>query len=149
MQKFNRYESVGFLLQRAAKSLSAHAASVLHAKGFGLKIEHFIILTRLWEENNLTQHQLGERTCQDKTNTTRAIDLLEEKGFVKRVQGENDRRNKYIQLTSKGKHLEQKFVPIIMEDVLGIACKGITKEEIDLLKKLLTQIHENIQHTEQ
>lgn len=144
MQKFNRHDSVGFLLQRAAKELSQHAAHVLHSKGFDLKIEHMSILARLWEEDNLTQQELGERICQDKTNITRAIDLLEENGYVKRLPGENDRRNKYIQLTAKGKKMEQKFVPIVANEILGKACKRMKKEEIDLLKKMLNTIYDNL-----
>ncbi len=144
MQKFNRYNSVGFLLQRAAKELSLHAAHVLQSKGFDLKIEHISILARLWEEDNLTQQELGERICQDKTNITRAIDLLEEKGYVKRLPSENDRRNKHIQLTAKGKKMEQKFIPIVASEILGKACKGMKKEEIDFLKKMLNTIYDNL-----
>lgn len=144
MQKFNRYDSVGFLLQRAAKELAHHAANVLHQKGFDLKIEHISILARLWEEDNLTQHQLGERICQDKTNITRAIDLLEEKGYVKRVQGESDRRNKYVCLTAKGKKMEQKFIPIVFNEILGKALTGFKQEEIVQLKKMLNKIYENL-----
>lgn len=144
MQKFNRHDSVGFLLQRAAKELSQHATRVLHSKGFDLKIEHMSILARLWEEDNLTQQELGERICQDKTNITRTIDLLEENGYVKRLPGENDRRNKYIQLTAKGKKMEKKFVPIVANEILGKACKGMKKGEIDLLKKMLNTIYDNL-----
>lgn len=146
MQKLNRHDSVGFLLQRAAKELSRHAAHVLQSKGFDLKIEHMVILARLWEEDNLTQQQLSERICQNKTNITRAIDLLEEKGYVKRLPGVNDRRNKYIQLTLKGKKMEQKFVPIVAKEILGIALNGMKKEEIELFKKMLTTIYNNLQN---
>lgn len=149
MKKFNRYDSVGFLLQRAAKELSQHAANVLQSQGVDLKIEHMSILARLWEEDNLTQQELGERICQDKTNITRAIDLLEKNGYVKRLPGDNDRRNKYIQLTAKGKKMEQIFVPIVSKDILGKACKGMKKEEIDFLKKMLNMIYDNLKKIEE
>jgi DNA-binding MarR family transcriptional regulator len=146
MSKFNRYDSVGFLIQRAAKELSHHASQVLQTKGWDLKIEHISILARLWEEDNLTQHELGERICQDKTNITRAIDLLEENGYVKRVPCAKDRRNKYVKLTIKGKKMEQKFVPIVSNEILGKACKGFKKEEIDLLKKMLNKMYDNLKN---
>lgn len=149
MKKFNRFDSVGFLLQRAAKELAQHAANVFHSKGFDLKIEHISILVRLWEEDNLTQQELGERICQDKTNITRAIDLLEENGYVKRLPGETDRRNKYVQLTAKGKKMEQKIVPVVANEILGKACKGMKKEEIDMLKKMLNTIYDNLKKTDE
>lgn len=145
MHKFNRNDSVGFLLQRAAKELAQHASHVLQSKGFDLKIEHLRILARLWEEDKLTQQELGERICQDKTNITRAIDFLEEKGYVKRIAGLNDRRNKYIQLTLKGKKMEQKFVPIVANEILGVALKGLSKDEIELFKKMLNTVYNNLQ----
>ncbi|MFN4235065.1 MAG: MarR family winged helix-turn-helix transcriptional regulator [Bacteroidia bacterium] len=145
MHKFNRNDSVGFLLQRAAKELAQHASHVLQSKGFDLNIEHLRILARLWEEDKLTQQELGERMCQDKTNITRAIDFLEEKGYVKRLAGLNDRRNKYIQLTLKGKKMEQKFVPIVANEILGVALKGFSKDEIELFKKMLNTVYNNLQ----
>ncbi len=144
MQKINRFDTVGFFLQRAAKELSLHAAQVLNTKGFNLKIEHISILAILWEENNLTQQELGERISLDKTNITRAVDLLEESGFVKRVPGKDDRRNKYIQLTAKGKKMEQKIIPIVANEILGKACKGMKKEELAMLKKMLNTIYNNL-----
>jgi hypothetical protein len=42
--------------------------------------------------------------------------------------------------------MEQKFVPIVSNEILGKACKGFKKEEIDLLKKMLNKMYDNLKN---
>jgi DNA-binding MarR family transcriptional regulator len=77
----------------------------------------------------------------DKTKSAilRTLDILEEKGFVKRLSVKGDRRKNVIELTGSGKavidEMHQKFLG---QDVL--LKEGITEEELATCMSVLSKI---------
>jgi hypothetical protein len=43
--------------------------------------------------------------------------------------------------------MEQKFVPIVTNEIFAVACNGMNKEEIALFKKLLNKVYDNLNKT--
>lgn len=54
-----------------------------------------------------TLSELSLRTRRSKPSVTIAVDKLEEKGYVRRVQADDDRRSFHIRLTEKGKRFSE------------------------------------------
>ncbi len=103
--------------------------------GFG----QYQFLLRLYLEDGVGHDELTEQICVDKATTTRAIKKLEEKGYVKLVPNEKDKRKYHIYLTEKA--LEQK------EEILEISrrwerqlIEGLEQEELNQLFYLLRKM---------
>ena len=71
----------------------------------GLTLSQFAILMTLLEQEGLTQAEIGQRAMLPGYATTRHIDKLESRGFVKRWEHETSRRSNRILLTEAGKAL--------------------------------------------
>jgi DNA-binding MarR family transcriptional regulator len=97
----------------------------------------------LWEKDGLNQNEIAKKLNKDKTNITRMAVNLEQKGFIRRVSCGQDWRALKVYLTSEGKELGNKVVPIT-EQFNDLVCTGISNEEIILLKKILSKMCANL-----
>lgn len=64
------------------------------------------------------------------------LDRLEREGLVERRQSLEDRRQKYLLLTHKGRSLNQKMSPMV-EKFKNSVTEGLTKAELETYKKVL------------
>ena len=87
----------------------------------------------------LIQQDIAEIMEKTKSAILRSLDILEEKGFVKRLSVPGDRRKNVIELTSAGKavidKMHQKFLG---QDVL--LKEGITDDELQTCMCVLSKI---------
>ncbi|GAE28474.1 transcriptional regulator [Halalkalibacter wakoensis JCM 9140] len=98
----------------------------------------------LWEEDGLSQHQLVNKLDKDKTNIARMSSSLEKKGFITRSNCSNDRRSVKLFLTPCGKKLGEEIIPIA-EAFNEVVCKGLSKEDLQHMEKLLDKMNKNVQ----
>ncbi len=70
---------------------------------YGLVAPQYGIMTILSHSESLNQLGLGEHMGIDKATMVKMIDVLEDKRLVKRSEDKNDRRNKIIVITPKGR----------------------------------------------
>lgn len=94
-----------------------------------LTFEMLQVLINLWEKQGFNQQELANILLKDKASLTPLIDNLSKRGLVQRTEDVNDRRNKLINLTQKGKDFEQQIKPWI-EELFSIAGKGLTVQEL-------------------
>ena len=74
-------------------------------KGFDITPEQYLILSLLYEHGELYQRQISELTYKDRPNVSRLINILEQKGLVKRINDSNGRQINKIVVTEKGRVL--------------------------------------------
>ncbi|AIF50767.1 MarR family winged helix-turn-helix transcriptional regulator [Pelosinus sp. UFO1] len=110
---------------------------------YDITAEQWAVLSRLWEEQGITQKDLAERTGKDQPNTGRILDKLEKKGLVNRIPDTQDRRIVLVYLTDTGCELKEKLIPIAT-DVLIRAQRGIDDKDITYLKQILEKLSRNI-----
>ncbi|MCC5464642.1 MarR family winged helix-turn-helix transcriptional regulator [Pelosinus baikalensis] len=110
---------------------------------YNITAEQWAVLSRLWEEQGVTQKDLAERTGKDQPNTGRILDKLERKGLVNRIPDTQDRRIVLVFLTDTGCELKEKLIPIVT-DVLIRAQRGIDDKDITYLKQILEKLSRNI-----
>ncbi len=94
-----------------------------------LTFEMLQVLINLWAKQGFNQQELANVLLKDKASLTPLIDNLSKRGLVQRTEDANDRRNKLITLTQKGKEFEQQVQPWI-EELFSIAGKGLTVQEL-------------------
>lgn len=133
--------SIGYLLRIAFRAFSRalEKRTTLH----GVSSGQWRFLRQLWREDGLTQRELSRRVGMSEPTTVVSINSLVKAGFVRRAPSVEDRRRMHIHLTQKARDLEPVLLPLVAE-VNAIATQGLTPAEVDILRKALHKISENL-----
>ena len=134
---------LGFIANRLVKAFLKLLDYKL--ENFNLTGAQFCVLTKLFEEEGLTQTQLAQRLYIESPTLVRTLDRLEEAGLIERRRVPSDRRAFHIFLTSKGRELQEVLLQKGSE-VHNIAVKGLSEAEIAQLKDLLFQLWQNLEN---
>ncbi|MBK5241955.1 MarR family winged helix-turn-helix transcriptional regulator [Clostridium sp.] len=110
---------------------------------FGVTRVQWIAMYYLLKYGDQSQKELGEKMDIKESSVARLLDRMAEEGLIIRTQTKEDRRVKYIKLTSKGKEKIEELLPEgqKMSDFFSI---GITNEEIEVFKRVLQKFMINI-----
>lgn len=124
-------------LWKAKASFEAHALTSIST--LGLSLTDFAVLEILLHKGSLPINTIGKKILLTSGSITTAVDRLEAKGLVKRVDDPNDRRVRFVSLTREGtKQIKAAFSE--HRQHLNIAATPLSTEEqrtlIELLKKL-------------
>ncbi|TQD24371.1 MarR family winged helix-turn-helix transcriptional regulator [Methanolobus vulcani] len=111
-------------------------------KEFDLSAGQFFVLMVLSRHQGITQDTLSCALLIDKGSIARAVRVLENKGFVKRVTDETNRRAVRVYLTKKGEQLIPK-VSKFEEEMEEASLSGLTEDEKKQTKILLKKIAQN------
>ena len=104
-----------------------------------LTYTQYIALLVLWEKDQISVKELGEKLYLDSGTLTPLLNKLELKHYIKKTKGRVDQREIYISLTKKGAELKQKAYDIPLK--LGSCLKLDIQDAIDL-KRILSHILE-------
>jgi DNA-binding MarR family transcriptional regulator len=111
--------------------------------GYNITIEQWIIIVNLMRYDGQFQQQLANNTYKDKSSVTRMVAALQRQGLVKRTPDQDDRRQKRIFLTDKGRELFKRLKPLALKTQKQ-ATREIKAEDIEFCKNILVKIHDNI-----
>ena len=114
-----------------------------HEVSFG----HWAFLRILWVTDGLTQKELSDEAGTTTPTTFSAVSAMEKLGYVERRYAPGNRKNTHVYLTSRGRALKNKLVPLA-EEVNEISVKGLKTTEINLARKVLLAIIENMARDE-
>jgi DNA-binding MarR family transcriptional regulator len=92
--------------------------------------------------SNLNNPNLGELATElnlSKPSITAIIDKFEEKGFIRKVKSDEDRRVSHIHMAERGKEIEKVHSKIHMR-ISNIFTSKLTKNELKSLINLLSKI---------
>jgi DNA-binding MarR family transcriptional regulator len=142
--QFKRGELYSVINAMAAASVARRMQKNFRNAGLDITIEQWSVLYHLWKEDGLSQQELCNRTYRDKPSITRLIDNLEKLKLVKRVASQNDRRVNMVCLTEAAQSLQQTTIDLANQ-TMHEALDGITKEEIETVKKVLQRVFDNLQ----
>jgi len=111
-----------------------------------LSFELIEILGLLSRNSGINQQEIGNKVSKDKSSITYLINSLVKRNLVERIADKNDRRNKQIFLTPKGKQIVETVYPWAL-DLYKKAVDGIHEEEIIkallLVKKMTANLEES------
>ena len=114
-----------------------------HDVSFG----HWTFLRILWEHDGLTQRSLSAEAGVMEPTTFTALKAMEQKGYIERRQAPDNRKNVYVHLTTRGRALKAKLVPLA-EEVNRIAVEGLDPADVTRTRKLLLAVLENLARDE-
>jgi len=140
---FNPIDSLIFLTNRVGRLLGNAIKRRAEVDDVESIFPHIGILVDLWQRDGVRQQDLAVSVIKDKATITRSLDVLEKKDIVVRMHDEQDKRNKRIYLTSKGKAMRCELIPYA-EDVLQEAMKGIPEEKALICTEVLARMYWNL-----
>ncbi|HGJ65449.1 TPA: MarR family transcriptional regulator [bacterium] len=141
--EYNPEQSLFSLIRRTSKAFREKVNQNFAKEGHDVTGEQWRILWCLWGKDGQIQQNLADVVHRDKTCITRIVDSMEKRDLVVRIPDRLDRRQNLIYLTNKGKRLQEDLMRIFDETSLE-AQKGIDTEELDIFKKVLMKILQNL-----
>lgn len=124
-------------LFRASASVSARINA--HLDDYDLTSSQFGVLESLYHLGTLYQSQLAEKILKTTGNVTHVIDNLEMRGLVERRRNGDDRRYIAVHLTSAGREMVERVLPLHVSRVVeAFAC--LTPDEQEELARLCKKV---------
>jgi len=112
----------------------------------GLTYTAYITLLCLWEKDDVTVKELGERLFLDSGTLTPLLKKMEGQGLLTRSRGGKDERTVYIKLTDNGRAMKEKCKDIPQQ----MMCQNILDmNNAAPLLKTLHQIMHNMSEKEE
>jgi MarR family transcriptional regulator, organic hydroperoxide resistance regulator len=134
-------ERFAHLVKLAARGLARALQMRLteHAVSYG----HWTFLRILWQEEGLTQRELSARAGVMEPTTFAALKAMARRGYVTRRRNPQSRKEMQVLLTSQGRALQAKLVPLA-EDVNDIALRGVGAADMAATRRTLLALINNL-----
>lgn len=108
-QEFVIQDSLGYLVNRAARLMAQQLADELRPERVG--IGQWAVLMFLWARDGMSQAELSRVVAIEPPTMVRNIDRMVRDGLVRREGDPHDRRITRIYLTDRGRALREELVP--------------------------------------
>lgn len=109
---------------------------------YGLMGHQQIYIMVACKHPGISQDELAKHIHINKSNVTRQLAILEERGFITRTPAEHDRRQVQVYPTEKAKEMHPRVVEVLQEINDELVC-DFTQEEKDLLKSMMKRVKMN------
>jgi len=109
---------------------------------YGIKQGQYEYFLLIYSSPGINQLELARLKNVGKASVTKALKILEDDGFIKRVSDQNDRRNILCFITEKGEAIVEDLINVkrnAEEDLF----KGFNEEDKDIFYNYLSLFHKN------
>ena len=132
---------------RSMNELRTHTRQQIQLKikehGINITFEMLEVMGCLWKKDGINQQEIADLTLRDKSSMTYLLDNLVKRKMVKRIEDQNDRRNKLIYLTKEGISLKEQLYPWVAE-VYEMATQQVDINDIQSSLMLLNKMLSNL-----
>jgi DNA-binding MarR family transcriptional regulator len=133
--------STGYLVRKTFRAFTRSLEQRLAPHDVSLSMWFFLRL--LWEQDGLTQKELGDELGLTQATTAAAMDVMEKRRLIERRRNSVDRRKTNIFLTNSGRELRAVLLPYAAE-VNKAALARVTAAELSQLLELLRRINSSL-----
>ncbi len=107
----------------------------------GLTYPQYLVMLVLWEQDQLTVSEIGERLFLDSATLTPLLKRMEAQGLLQRARARRDERQVIITLTEQGQALRADAGAVMPEVLCASQCSleevaSLRDQLVDLRKKL-------------
>lgn len=131
------------LISKAKRNMDAYVLEEMRKRGYKeLSISHGDILVNFYDKDVMNYKELSKRISKSQQTMTTLIRKLEKESFITIEIDSDDRRNKLVRLSDKGKE----FLPVLVEiskDLYDRQYIGFSEEEKEIIKKVLPKLIKN------
>lgn len=122
------------------KKYKNHIEKIMTKQEFSrFSINHMYYLEYIYTLNNPTFSQLAQALNVSKPSVTAMIKKLTDKGYVKKMNSEQDKREFHIYLTDRGKEILNVELEVYKNFTDRIS-RYLSEDEIELFSKLVSKI---------
>ena len=127
-EKFKLDNQLCFRLYTASRLLTQAYHPLLSKHG--LTYPQYLVLMVLWEKDAQPVNDIAKRLMLETNTVTPLLKRMESTGILTRKRGENDARQIIVELTAKGKVMQEELSEV--PDTVGkaVLCKSITPETV-------------------
>lgn len=108
-------DMAGHLIRRLHQQSSQVFVQRVQAAGYDLTPVQFAALDAIHAHPATDQARIAEVIAYDRATIGGVIDRLEQKGWVRRVISERDRRAREVSLTTQGERVRTALLPIVRD----------------------------------
>lgn len=138
---FDLETCVGIITNRVSKQMAEAFNERLTP--LGVTRVQWIALYYLGLNEGMSQKELAEKMDIKDSTVARLVDRLERDELVERIKDDSDRRVFKLVLSEKGRKTHEELLPE-GEKMSRIFAKDISKEDIEVFKRVLKKILDNI-----
>lgn len=133
-----RFEKFSYAISELSRCW--HKIATDEMKQYDLKGPYALYFTTLYRTGGITSARLSELCCRDKADVSRAISVLEKKGFIEKDTG----YRAVLRLTPSGEALARTINQKVMAAV-AYAGKDLTEDERNTFYHCLQSLVHNLQ----
>ncbi|MCZ9311555.1 MarR family transcriptional regulator [Weissella koreensis] len=132
-----------FLRRIGTIARALDSISNIEFKEIDLARGQYLYLSRITENPGITQMQLSELLCVDKTTTNRAINRLVEREIIVKQTDPINRKNQRLYSSKKGQIL---YETLSRESDYStqVALQGLKPDEVEQINVLLDKVTQNV-----
>jgi len=134
----NSLDMAGHLIRRLHQQSTQVFAQRTQAAGYDLTPVQFAALDAIQAHPGTDQATVAELIAYDRATIGGVIDRLEQKGWVKRIVSERDRRARELSLSPEGARIHATLLPIVQElqhEILGPLSEAERTAFLDLASR--------------
>lgn len=140
-------ESIVYLMEQTVIYFKVKGAQFFNQLNVGVTIDQFVVLDAIYSNDDICQRDLSKIILKDRSNTGRILNILEEKGFIKRaVETKGKRLVKKIYITDNGRKMIDENQSKLRNGFLKIF-EDVSEEEFTTLRKTLNKLKDNLSKT--
>lgn len=134
-------EFLPYLLNRVVSQINTPMQR--HLRQRGMTLTHWRVLGFLRERDGLIISELADHTVTDQATLSRALDRLEERGFIERIVDADDSRQFEVYLTNNGR---QQYEAMAKHGkvIEARALSDLSTQERDMLRQLLDRVSDSM-----
>ena len=140
---YDHNNSLGYLTGLANRLLSHTLAAQFQAANIDMTAEQWGAILILLNDGAITQKQLGEQLCLEKSSVSRLLEGLERRDWIVRTKNPEDCRQKLVSPTPKVLETVE-HCSSIAKDILKDAQRGMTEDEQLACQSALRHIISNL-----
>lgn len=136
-------EDIGVLFKHIHDRIEKKANKDLKEVNLTFSQNQMIVLIGKTFDQTMSLKELEEKMGLAQSTIVGIADRLVSKGFLLRSIDPLDKRKKFVRLSNLGKTQYENSV-ISQKEMEQLIQKGLSKQEIDILKKLLEKVYKNV-----
>lgn len=133
---------ISIQIEQTLKAIKKYRQAQLAKAELDITVDQLTLMEHINDVETINQRNLANSLHRDPASITRSLELLVNKGIVRRENDTGDRREYRLYLTEEGKSILRKLLPLTI-DFRAQGSKGLTQENIEKLHETLHQIINN------
>lgn len=136
---FDPQQSLGYMTIAANRLLNAHLRRKMVQAGIDLTAEQWGVLVELLNRGGLSQDELAQAACVDKSSMSRVLAGMERKGLICRQTDPADARRNIITASDKADEIKGRSKSVA-QGVLDLALSEVSTEDHLVCLKVLASV---------